>query len=88
MVADKGYDSERIHEQIEGQGARQVVPRKRNSIKGSTDLDRGLCRYRHLVESASAQLKLYRAEAFRYDKLKRDYENTVTMACGFLWLPM
>lgn len=26
--------------------------------------------------------------ATRYDKLKRNYESTVAMACGFLWLPM
>ncbi|MBB3102701.1 hypothetical protein FHR87_003442, partial [Azomonas macrocytogenes] len=24
----------------------------------------------------------------RYDKLKRNYESMVAMACGFLWLPM
>ncbi|ASL29086.1 transcriptional regulator HU subunit alpha (plasmid) [Azotobacter chroococcum] len=30
----------------------------------------------------------YRAVAFRYDKLKRNYESMVAMACGFLWLPM
>jgi len=88
IVADKGYDSERIREQIEAQGARPVIPRKRNSIKGNGDLDKGLYRYRHLVENAFARLKHYRAVAFRYDKLKRNYESTVAMACGFLWLPM
>lgn len=88
IVADKGYDSERIREQIEAQGARPVIPRKRNSIRGNADLDRGLYRYRHLVENAFARLKQYRAVAFRYDKLKRNYESMVAMACGFLWLPM
>ncbi|MEQ1743480.1 MAG: IS5/IS1182 family transposase, partial [Nitrosomonas sp.] len=24
----------------------------------------------------------------RYDKLKRNYESMVAMACGYLWLPM
>lgn len=88
IVADKGYDSERIREQIEDQGARSVIPRKRNSLKGNADLDKGLYRYRHLVENAFARLKHYRAVAFRYDKLKRNYESMVAMACGFLWLPM
>lgn len=55
IVADKGYDSERIREQIEAQGARSVIPRKRNSIKGNADLDRGFYRYRHLVENAFAR---------------------------------
>ncbi|MGQ5525771.1 hypothetical protein ACUHMQ_21380, partial [Chitinimonas sp. PSY-7] len=41
-------------------------------------------RYRHLVENAFARLKHYRAVAFRFDKLKRNYESMVAMACGFL----
>lgn len=88
IVADKGYDSERIREQIEAKGSRTVIPRRRNSVKGNADLDRGLYRYRHLVENAFARLKHYRAVASRYDKLKRNYESVVAMACGALWLPM
>ncbi|MGD9659898.1 MAG: IS5/IS1182 family transposase, partial [Porticoccaceae bacterium] len=35
-----------------------------------------------------ARFKQYRAIASRFDKLKRNYESMVAMACGFLWLPM
>jgi transposase len=88
IIADKGYDSERIRDTIESQGARSVIPRKRNSVKGNADLDRGLYRYRHLVENTFARLKHYRAVASRFDKLKRNYESVVAMACMILWLPM
>jgi transposase len=88
IIADKGYDSERIRAQIREQGSQAVIPRKRNSIKGNDDLDRGLYRYRHLVENAFARLKQYRALATRFDKLKRNYESVVAMACALLWLPM
>ncbi len=88
LVAGKGYDSERIREQVKAKGMEAVIPRKRNSKKGDTSLDRGLYRYRHLAENAFAQLKPYRAIATRYDKLKRNYESMVALACGFLWLPM
>lgn len=88
IVADKGYDSERVREQIEQQGAKAVIPRRRNSVKGNADLDRGLYRNRHLVENAFARLKHYRAVASRFDKLKRNYESVVAMACAFQWLPM
>lgn len=88
IIADKGYDSERIRETIESRGARPAIPRKRNSVKGNADLDRGLYRYRHLVENAFARLKHYRAVASRFDKLKRNYESVVAMACMILWLPM
>ena len=88
IIADKGYDSGRLREQIENQGSRVVIPRKRNSVKGNGDLDWCLYRYRHLVENAFARLKQFRAIACRFDKLKRNYESMVAMACGFLWLPM
>jgi transposase len=88
LIADKGYDSESIREKIVLKGSRAVIPRKQNSVKGNDDLDRDLYRYRHLVENAFARLKQYRALATRFDKLKRNYESVVAMACAFLWLPM
>lgn len=88
IVADKGYDSEWIRKQIKKKGARAVIPGKRNSLKGNADRDWGLYRYRHLVENAFARLKQYRAIATRYDKLKRNFESRVAIACGYLWLPM
>lgn len=88
MVGDKGYDSERIRELIKSKGAKPVIPRKENSVVGNGDMDWCLYKYRHLVENAFARLKQYRAVATRYDKLKRNYESMVAMACGYLWLPM
>ena len=75
IIVDKGYNSEYTQEQITKKGARVVIPRKRNSLKGNADMDWGLYKYRHLVENAFARLKQYRAVATRYDKLKRDYES-------------
>ncbi len=88
IVADQGYDSEWLREQIAKKGAQGVIPRKRNSLKGNADRDWGLYKYRHLVENAFARLKQYQAIATRYDKLKRNYESMVAIACGYLWLPM
>ena len=87
VVADKGYDSEAIRAQIVQQSGQAMIPRKRNSVKGNADMDWGLYRYRHLVENIFARLKHYRAVASRYDKLRRNYESVVAMACAFLWLP-
>ena len=88
VVADKGYDSEKIRKQIEDRGAVAVIPRKSNSVIGNSDMDWSLYHHRHLVENAFARLKHFRGLATRYDKLKRNYESVVAMACGFLWLPM
>ncbi|WP_040628526.1 transposase, partial [Simonsiella muelleri] len=43
---------------------------------------------RHLVENAFARLKHFRALATRYDKLKRNYESTVSLACALIWLKL
>lgn len=88
IFADKGYDTETIRAQVEQQGSKVVIPRKRNSLKGNADLDKGLYRNRHLVENAFARLKHFRAVASRFDKLKKNYESVIAMACSFLWLPM
>ncbi len=54
IIADKGYDSECLGEQITNKGTRVVIPRKRNSLKSNADMNWGLYKYRHLVENAFA----------------------------------
>lgn len=88
IVADKGYDSETLREQIRSKGSIPVIPRKTNSKTGNHDMDWCLYKYRHLVENAFARLKHFRAIATRYDKLKRNYASMVALACGYVWLPM
>lgn len=88
MVADKGYDSEPLRMQIRDQGAVPVIPRKQNSTIGNDEMDWYLYKYRHLVENLFARLKHFRAVATRYDKLKRNFESVIALACAFIWLPM
>jgi len=88
IIADKGYDSEQLRAQIEMNGMKVVIPRKKNSKRGNEGLDWHLYKCRHLVENAFARLKHFRAVATRYDKLGRNYESVVALACAFLWLPM
>lgn len=87
-VADKGYDRGKIREQIKSKGADAVIPKRSNSVVGNEDMNWCLCRNRHLVENVFTRLKQFRGVVTRYDKLKRNYQSVVAMACGFLWLPM
>lgn len=87
-IADKGYDSEEIREQIRQKSSTPIIPRKKNSKTGNTDIDWCLYKYRHLVENVFARLKHFRAIATRYDKLKRNYASMLAMACSYMWLPM
>ena len=61
LIADKGYNSERIREQEEAKEMRPVIPLKRNSKKGNNSIYGGLYRYWHLVENAFDRLKPYGA---------------------------
>ncbi|WP_253306581.1 IS5 family transposase [unidentified bacterial endosymbiont] len=88
LTADKGYDSKAIRQQISEKGTVPNIPRKKNSVIGNASLDRHLYKLRHLVENAFARLKHFRAIATRFDKLKRNYQSMLAMACSYLWLPM
>ena len=88
IIADKGYDSEAVRDQVRAKQATPIIPRKGNSKIGNEDIDWSLYKYRHLVENAFARLKHYRAIASRYDKLLRNYVSTVALGCCMMWLPM
>ncbi len=88
IIADRGYDSEALREQIRDKNTIPVIPRKKNSRVGNDDIDWCLYKYRHLVENFFGRLKQYRGVATRYDKLKRNYESTLALACSIIWLPM
>jgi transposase len=87
-IADRGYDSEPLREQVRNLSETPLIPRKKNSLVGNDDIDWYLYKLRHLVENAFARLKHFRSVATRFDKLKRNYEATVALACSLLWLPM
>jgi transposase len=88
IIADKGYDCEKLREIIRKKSSTPIIPRKKNSKTGNADMDWELYKCRHLVENVFARLKHFRAIATRYDKLKRNYASMVAMGCGFMWLPM
>ena len=87
-IADKGYDSEEVREQIRQKSSNPIIPRKKNSKTGNADIDWGLYKYRHLLENIFARLKHFRAIATRYDKLKRNDASMLAIACSYIWLPM
>ena len=88
IIADRGYDSEQLREQIKAKESVPVIPRKKNSKIGNKEVDWCLFRYRHLVENIFARLKQYRGIATRYDKLERNYASTLALGCCMIWLPM
>jgi len=88
LCTDKGYDSEKLREQIIETKTKANIPKKLNTKSDNDHMDWYLYKIRHLVENAFARLKHFRGIATRYDKLKQNYENSVALSCIFIWLPL
>ncbi len=88
VSADKGYDSASFREEIINQGAKAIIPKKRNTLTNNNHMDWHIYKTRHLVENAFARLKYFRDVATRYDKLKQHYENNVALACAYIGLKL
>ena len=88
LIADKGYDSEAIREQVRQAGMNPVIPRKSNSTKPNPEFDAHLYKQRHLVENLFARLKHFRSIATRFEKLARNFKAILFLACTFIWLKL
>ena len=67
VIADKGYESNRLLAFIRDQGAEAVIPPKSNR-RDPWEYDRELYRERNLIERAFNKLKQWRRIATRYDR--------------------
>ena len=67
VIADKGYDSDKIVRYIHSQGAIAVIPPKSNR-KTPQQYDRELYKQRNLIERAFNKPKHWRRIATRYDR--------------------
>jgi transposase len=88
IVADKGYDSEAIRDEIRLRGSQPVIPRKSNSKKPNPEFDSYLYKLRHLVENLFARLKHFRSIATRFEKIARNYKAMVYLGCSLIWLKL
>ena len=84
LLADRGYDSDKILEQARARGMSPVIPPKRNR-KEQRDYDRELYKARHLIENAFLHLKQWRGIATRYAKNAASFLAAIQIRCIFLW---
>ena len=83
-IADKGYDGEYLRWVIREEESVPVIPRKSNSKIGNDDLDKFIYKQRHKVENIFARIKHYRSIATRFEKLKRNFEGMLSLACAYI----
>lgn len=88
LCADKGYDSDNFRTQIEQTKTKSNIPRKSNTKSNNDHMDWHIYKIKHLVENSFCRLKQFRGISTRYDKLKRNYQSAIVLACIFIWLPL
>ena len=79
VIADKGYDSRAVVEEIEEKGAEAVIPSLKNRAK-QRDYDRDRYKDRNLGERFWSKVKQYRRVATRYEKTARNFLAFVHVA--------
>ncbi len=84
VIADKGYDSDRILRFIHSQGAIAVIPPKSNR-KVPQEYDRELYKRRNLIERAFNKLKHWRRIATRYDRRSLYFLAALHLAAAVIW---
>ena len=79
VLADKGYDSDKLRKSIRDKGAKPVIP-GRKSRKRKIRFDKSRYKFRWMAEAVFCRLKDFRRVATRYDKLARNYLSTLAIA--------
>ena len=85
LIADKGYDSDKIVAQAALQNMQVQIP-PRQHRKEQRAYDEYLYKLRHLVENAIRHLKEWRGIATRYAKRAASFLAAVHIRCLMLWI--
>lgn len=86
LLADKGYDADRLRRSLRDAGAVPVIPGRRNR-KRTVRYDKDRYRGRRLIENAFCRLKEFRRVAIRYDKLAANFLSGVARVTAIaFWL--
>jgi transposase len=85
LIADTGYDSEAIRNQLTSLRLKAVIhphPGRKKKLR----LDRRRYARRFRVEVFFHDLKRFRAIATRFEKTARNYLGLIHVACSMIWL--
>ena len=85
IIADKGYDSNVLVDQIQNQNCVPVIP-PRSNRKTPREYDEDLYKERHLVECFFNKIKQFRRLFSRFDKKASSFMGFLAYASFILWL--
>lgn len=86
VLADKGYDSDAIRDELLGHGILPVIPPKANR-KDPPSYDRARYKERNKIERLFNKLKNWRRLATRYDKTAQSFLGFCNLTASLFWLP-
>jgi transposase len=83
LIADKGYDSDGLRDQLADRGIEQITPHRLNRSRPARQDGRPLRRYRHrwIIERTIAWLGSFRRVHTRWDHSVAIYTGFVHLAC-------
>lgn len=85
VIADKGYDTEKVLEKVKNLGAIAVIP-PRSNRRVQRNHDRELYKERNLIERAFNKLKRFRRIATRYDRKAVYFKSFLYLAASLMWI--
>lgn len=85
LIADKGYDSDAIRDNLRERGAEPVIPMKRNRL-AQLPVDGFVYTLRNRIERCFNRLKNDRRIATRYDKTSASYLGFALIGAIRLWI--
>jgi transposase len=85
LIADKGFDNDRLRQYLEARRATAVIPPKADRSRPIT-CDFAMYRWRYLIENFFCTLKQFRRLATRYDKTDQSFAAMIHLAASFMAL--
>lgn len=85
IVADRGYDADRLRDLTRASGAKALIPSTRSHLVQFC-VSRRIYRQCDLVERLFNKLKRFRRVATRLNKLARNFFAAIALASARLWM--
>ena len=85
VLADKGYDSQAVRDQILDQGGTPEIPSRSNS-KSPAEYDKEIYKERHVIECFFSKIKYFRRVFSRFDKSARNFASILSFVGALIWL--
>jgi transposase len=84
LIADKGYDTNKVLALAQARGMEVCIPPMKSRTV-QRKYDKYLYTIRHLVENAFLRLKEWRGIATRYAKRMSSFFAAVCLRCAIMW---